>query len=235
MVLERIQIRPWGPKPRMTVLARTSSNLLDWTFTLHIPSWAPHTYNFVVLTSLTHLRKNILVVLEIGKAKDLSAPPRSIVSDDQAVPIVKVGERFPRNVGACQVKYIHVVTTPPPEKSHIDTEYSKNVVYVVWCSYVTGIWSATANVFIPLVHMGAVVCYIIWVWWQLLAAPVAFARLVALHADLESKPPGGTDPMSRFMSSYTVTLPDNRAAAVLYTRSCGTQGWYDFLANQHES
>jgi hypothetical protein len=29
--------------------------------------WAPHTYNFVVLTSLTHTRKILLVVLQIGK------------------------------------------------------------------------------------------------------------------------------------------------------------------------
>jgi hypothetical protein len=34
---------------------------------LHIPPRAPHTYDFVVLTSLTHPRKNILVVLQIGK------------------------------------------------------------------------------------------------------------------------------------------------------------------------
>jgi hypothetical protein len=36
-------------------------------FTLHIPPWAPYTYDFVVLTSLTHPRKIILVVLRIGK------------------------------------------------------------------------------------------------------------------------------------------------------------------------
>jgi hypothetical protein len=45
-------------------------------FTLHIPPWAPHTYDFVVLTSLTHPRKILLVVLQIGKVKDLSAPLR---------------------------------------------------------------------------------------------------------------------------------------------------------------
>jgi hypothetical protein len=38
------------------------------------PPWAPHTYDFVVLTSLTYPRKIILVMLQIGKAKDLSAP-----------------------------------------------------------------------------------------------------------------------------------------------------------------
>jgi hypothetical protein len=35
--------------------------------------WAPHTYGFVVLTSLTHPRKILFVVLQIGKAEDLSA------------------------------------------------------------------------------------------------------------------------------------------------------------------
>jgi hypothetical protein len=36
--------------------------------------WAPHTYDFVVLTSLTHTRRILLVVLQTGKAKDSSAP-----------------------------------------------------------------------------------------------------------------------------------------------------------------
>jgi hypothetical protein len=48
-------------------------------FILHIPPWAPHTYDFVVITSLNHLRKIPLVVVqtekyEKEKAKDLSAP-----------------------------------------------------------------------------------------------------------------------------------------------------------------
>jgi hypothetical protein len=46
-------------------------------FILHIPPWAPHTYDFVVLTSLTHPRIFFMMQvgkLEIGKAKDLSAP-----------------------------------------------------------------------------------------------------------------------------------------------------------------
>jgi hypothetical protein len=42
---------------------------------LHIPPLtSTHTNDFVVLTSLTHARKILLVVLKIGKAKDLSAP-----------------------------------------------------------------------------------------------------------------------------------------------------------------
>jgi hypothetical protein len=39
------------------------------------------TYDFVVLTSLTHPRKILLVVLQIGKAKDLSAPLRILIGD----------------------------------------------------------------------------------------------------------------------------------------------------------
>jgi hypothetical protein len=37
------------------------------------PGLHTHTYGFVVLTSLTWRRNFLLVVLEIGKAKDLSA------------------------------------------------------------------------------------------------------------------------------------------------------------------
>jgi hypothetical protein len=56
-------------------LYKENNKLRDWknAFTLHIPLWPPHTYDFVVLTSLTHRRKILLVVLQIGKAKDLSA------------------------------------------------------------------------------------------------------------------------------------------------------------------
>jgi hypothetical protein len=44
-------------------------------YTYFSPS-STHLYDFVVLTSLTHPRKILLVVLQIGKAKDLSAPLR---------------------------------------------------------------------------------------------------------------------------------------------------------------
>jgi hypothetical protein len=52
-------------------------------FTVHIPPWAPYTYGFVVLTSLTHPREILLVALQIrkqkmGEAKDLSAPLRNL-------------------------------------------------------------------------------------------------------------------------------------------------------------
>jgi hypothetical protein len=59
-------------------LYKENNKLRDWKniFTLHIPPWAPHTYDFVVLTSLTHARETLLVALQIGKAKDLSAPLR---------------------------------------------------------------------------------------------------------------------------------------------------------------
>jgi hypothetical protein len=59
-------------------LYKESNKLRDWknVLTLHIPPWAPHTYDFAVLTSLNHPRKILLVVLQIGKANDLSAPLR---------------------------------------------------------------------------------------------------------------------------------------------------------------
>jgi hypothetical protein len=61
-------------------LHKEINKLRDWkNIFIHIPPWAPHTYDFVVLTSLTHPRKILLFVLQIwkiGKAKDLSAPLR---------------------------------------------------------------------------------------------------------------------------------------------------------------
>jgi hypothetical protein len=52
-------------------LCKENKKLRDWKniFTLHIPPWAPHTYGFVVPTSLTHPRKILLVVLQIGNRK----------------------------------------------------------------------------------------------------------------------------------------------------------------------
>jgi hypothetical protein len=52
------------------------NKLWDWknVFTVHIPPLAPRTYDFVVVTSLTHPRIILLIVLQIGKAKDLSPP-----------------------------------------------------------------------------------------------------------------------------------------------------------------
>jgi hypothetical protein len=57
-------------------LYKENNKLRDWkhVFTLHIPPWTPHTYDFVVVISLTHPRKILLVALQVGKAKDLSAP-----------------------------------------------------------------------------------------------------------------------------------------------------------------
>jgi hypothetical protein len=50
-------------------LYKENNKLRDWKniFILHIPPWAPHTYDFLVLNSLTHPRKINLVVLQIGK------------------------------------------------------------------------------------------------------------------------------------------------------------------------
>jgi hypothetical protein len=47
-------------------LYKDNNKLWDWknVFTLNIPLWAPHAYDFVILTSLTHPRKILLVVLQ---------------------------------------------------------------------------------------------------------------------------------------------------------------------------
>jgi hypothetical protein len=57
-------------------LYKENNTLRDWknVFTLYIPLWAPHTYDFVVLTSLTHPRKIILVVLQTGKPNTYQHP-----------------------------------------------------------------------------------------------------------------------------------------------------------------
>jgi hypothetical protein len=56
------------------------------------PPRAPRTYDFVVLTSLTQPRKIILVVLQIGKAKDLSAPLRTVFTRLQGDTSQKTGK-----------------------------------------------------------------------------------------------------------------------------------------------
>jgi hypothetical protein len=50
----------------ISILVYKENKLQEWknVFTLHIPPWAPNTCNFVVLTSLTHPRKILLVVLQ---------------------------------------------------------------------------------------------------------------------------------------------------------------------------
>jgi hypothetical protein len=55
-------------------LYKENNKLRDWKNVFTYSPWAPHTYEFVVLTSLTHPRKILLDVLQIGKAKDLSGP-----------------------------------------------------------------------------------------------------------------------------------------------------------------
>jgi hypothetical protein len=61
-------------------LCKENKKLCDWkiVFTLYISPRAPHTYDFVVLTSLTHPRNILMVVLQIRKAKDLSASLRTL-------------------------------------------------------------------------------------------------------------------------------------------------------------
>jgi hypothetical protein len=68
----------WGGGLLSLWLYKENNKLLDWknVFTLHIPPWAPQTYDFIVLTSLTHPRKILLVVPQIGKVKDLSTALR---------------------------------------------------------------------------------------------------------------------------------------------------------------
>jgi hypothetical protein len=61
----------WGEGGPISLwLYKENNKLPDWknVFTVHIPP--SHTYDFVVLN---HPRKILLVVLQIGKAKDLSA------------------------------------------------------------------------------------------------------------------------------------------------------------------
>jgi hypothetical protein len=74
---------------------------------LQIPPRAPHTYDFVVLTSLTHPRKIILVVLQIGKAKDLSAPLRNrpILKNYEILP-----SHFPRVLQSFTLPYHFDIT-----------------------------------------------------------------------------------------------------------------------------
>jgi hypothetical protein len=58
-------------------IKKTTSYGIKRIFLLYIFPPELHTlYDFVVLTSLTHPRKIFLVVLQIGKAKDLSTPLR---------------------------------------------------------------------------------------------------------------------------------------------------------------
>jgi hypothetical protein len=60
-------------------LYRENNKLRDWKkciYSTYSTLSSTHTYDFVVLTSLTHQRKIIFVVLQIGKTKNLSAPLR---------------------------------------------------------------------------------------------------------------------------------------------------------------
>jgi hypothetical protein len=67
---------------KSSALKRKQAMGLKNVFTLHTPPWASHTYDFVVLTSLTHPRKIVLVVLQIGNRKSqrlISTPTYVII------------------------------------------------------------------------------------------------------------------------------------------------------------
>jgi hypothetical protein len=61
-------------------LYKENNKLRDWknVFTLHIPPWAPYTYDFLVLNSSAQPKKSFGCAAnkKIRKAKDLSAPLR---------------------------------------------------------------------------------------------------------------------------------------------------------------
>jgi hypothetical protein len=65
-IVDRILLIPGG---LVSLWLYKENKLRDWknVFTPHIPAWAPHTYDFVVLTSLSHTRKILLILLLIGK------------------------------------------------------------------------------------------------------------------------------------------------------------------------
>jgi hypothetical protein len=62
-----------------TTSYRTEKNV----FTLHILR-APHAYDFVVLTSLTHPRKILLVVLQNRKSQRLLSTPTHVTDNNGA-------------------------------------------------------------------------------------------------------------------------------------------------------
>lgn len=69
-------------------------------------------------------------------------------------------------------------------------------------------------------------------WWRLFAAPVAFERLVALLIWKAHRHE------ARILCHVSCPLKPwlyLTIGAEFYSWSCGTQGWYDFLASQHES
>jgi hypothetical protein len=63
-------------------LYKEHNNLRNWKniFTLHIPPWAPHTYNFVVLTSSTQKGKILSVVVQTTRPQLIWPPQCSKIS-----------------------------------------------------------------------------------------------------------------------------------------------------------
>jgi hypothetical protein len=101
------------PEEMISFWLYKENKLRDWksVYSAYSP-WAPHTNDFVVLTSLSHSRKIILFVLqigkqEIGKAKDLSAPLRVMRGLYNAVSIV---ERLCTHIPAVLARLISALT-----------------------------------------------------------------------------------------------------------------------------
>jgi hypothetical protein len=96
---------------------KENNKLRYWknVFTLHIPPWAPHTYDFVVLTSLTHPSEILLVMLQIGKAKDLSAPlriPYKLLAILHAICFSKPLEVLNFKISSTSLVYTHFIFRP---------------------------------------------------------------------------------------------------------------------------
>jgi hypothetical protein len=57
--------------------------------------WAPHTYDFVVLNSLTHPRNILLVVLQTGKSQRLFITPKYVTENISYVQTRQLRHNFP--------------------------------------------------------------------------------------------------------------------------------------------
>jgi hypothetical protein len=81
-----------------------NNKLWDWkknVFTLHIPTWAPHTHDFVVLTSLTHPRKIIFGCEE--KPETYQHPSLRAREDQENIP---QGRQCPANWNGTAVAHV---------------------------------------------------------------------------------------------------------------------------------
>jgi hypothetical protein len=134
-------------------LYKENNKLRDWNtvFTLHIPSWAPYIYDFVVLTSLSHPRKILLVVLQVGKSKDLSAPLR--VSRCTFRDFVWLDILIVENVNMYQhfgtifcLFYVYYLTTlPVPKLYRVDERMINKHGMINECGAVCGMRAGRGN------------------------------------------------------------------------------------------